>query len=68
MVAEPRATAVVWDLTGDPERPYAARVAGQEWLIRLGDFPAEPLYTLLIDGAAMESFDSWPEAWTRPDR
>jgi hypothetical protein len=38
----------------------------QTWLIRLGDFPAEPLYTLLVDGAEIESFDAWPAAWTRP--
>ena len=59
---------VTWIATGDAERPYAARVAGLEWLIHLGDFPAEPLYTLLVNGADVESFDTWPEAWTRPER
>jgi hypothetical protein len=41
-------------------------VDGQTWLVRLGDFPAEPFYTLLIDGIEVESFDDWPPAWTRP--
>jgi hypothetical protein len=41
-------------------------VLGLEWRIRLGDFPAEPLYTLAIDGTPIESFDTWPAAWTRP--
>ena len=59
---------VVWTDTGDPEWPYAAVVAGQDWVIRLGDFPAEPLYTLLVDGAEVESFDTWPDAWTRPEQ
>jgi hypothetical protein len=66
-MAEPRDTAVAWIATGDAEWPYAAKVAGQNWLIRIGDFPAEPFYTLTIDGEAVVSFDTWPEAWTRPD-
>ncbi len=67
-MAEPRATPVVWDPTGDPHMPYRARVAEQEWLVHLGELPAEPLYTLTIDGAEVESFDTWPEVWARPGR
>jgi hypothetical protein len=33
--------------------------------IRLNDFPAQPLYTLLIDGEAALDFDDWPVAWQR---
>lgn len=57
---------VTWTRTGDPEHPYGAEVEGCRWLIRLGDFPAEPLYTLLVDGAEIGSFDTWPETWARP--
>jgi hypothetical protein len=59
-------TSVGWTQTADVNHPYEARVDGHDWLIRLGDFPAEPLYTLLVDGAEIGSFDTWPESWTRP--
>lgn len=49
----------------DPEHPFEAEVDGERWLIRLGDFPEEPLYTLLIDGEAVLTFDDWPATWRR---
>ena len=61
-------TRVTWTRTADVDRPYRATVQGKQWVLQLGDFPAEPLYTLLIDGAEVESFDTWPEAWTRRER
>jgi hypothetical protein len=53
--------------TDDVEHPWAASVDGRTWVLRLGDFPAEPVYALLIDGAEVASFDTWPEAWERPE-
>jgi hypothetical protein len=64
-VSSPFETPVIWFRSEDVEPQWVARVDGREWLLRLGDFPAEPLYTLLIDGAEVESFDAWPEAWIR---
>ena len=58
---------VTWSRTDDVEHPWAARVDGCDWLLRLGDFPAEPFYTLLIDGVEVASFDTWPEAWQHPE-
>ncbi|MEI7609614.1 MAG: hypothetical protein WCJ64_19715 [Rhodospirillaceae bacterium] len=55
-----------WRATGDALMPYAAAVAGSEWRLRVNDFPAEPFYTLLIDGREAGDFDDWPEAWQRP--
>ena len=59
-------TVVVWTRTADVDEPYSALVDGRAWALRLGDFPAEPLYTLFVDGESVGAFDTWPEAWTRP--
>ena len=59
-------TVVAWTKTSDLDHPYETQVDGHRWLVRLGHFPAEPLYTLLVDGEAISSFDTWPETWTRP--
>ena len=57
---------VRWQRTTDGEWPYRASAAGHELAIRVNDFPAEPLYTLLVDGKKVEDLEEWPEAWTRP--
>jgi len=59
-------TLVTWTRTDDVHQPLSAVVDGEAWTFRLGDFPAEPLYILLIDGEEVGSFDTWPAAWTRP--
>lgn len=61
-----REVALVWSPTGDAECPYEAHVEAQRWRVRVGDFPAEALYTLLVDGAETERFDAWPACWRRP--
>lgn len=62
----PEKRAVIWRATGRAEFPYAADVNGQRWEIRVNDFPAEPLYTLLINSVAYADYDEWPTAWKRP--
>jgi hypothetical protein len=52
--------------TASAERPYEAEVDGRRWTVRVNDFPAEPLYTLLVDGEPVEDLDAWPPAWRRP--
>jgi len=54
---------VAWTRTIDVDQPYSALVDGRAWTLRLGDFPAEPLYTLLVDGEVIGSFDTWPPSW-----
>jgi len=56
-------TVVAWTRTIDVDQPYSALVDGRAWTLRLGDFPAEPLYTLLVDGEVIGSFDTWPPSW-----
>ena len=57
---------VTWQSVNDPEQPYQAVVSGVTWQIRLNDFPAQPLYTLLIDGQPIGDLDDWPASWQRP--
>lgn len=59
-------TGVVWRRAETAEFPYAAEVAGRSWAIRVNDFPAEPMYSLYIDGAEIGDFDDWPGCWQRP--
>lgn len=59
---------VRWEPTGETTWPLRAEVDGERWRIRLGDFPAEPGYTLVIGDEDVESFDDWPDAWHDPGR
>ena len=57
---------VEWLRTGDAEYPWRTEVDGQEWLIRVNDFPDNVLYSLMVDGAEVKGIDDWPAAWKRP--
>ncbi len=56
---------IQWEKSQHPEFPYTAKVAGKIWKIRLNDFPAEPLYTLLIDEHPIGDFDDWSPVWRK---
>jgi hypothetical protein len=56
---------VVWRKGPDTEHPYEAKEKGAYLLIRLNDFPAENLYTLLVDQREVANFDDWPPNWER---
>lgn len=60
-------TEVRWDESGDDERPYRASVGGENWSLRLNDFPAQPLYTLFVGAKEIGHVEDWPAAWKRPD-
>ncbi|GGM25245.1 hypothetical protein ACFFX1_09490 [Dactylosporangium sucinum] len=59
-------TPIRWEHSGDGEFPYHAEVDGRSLTVRVNDFPAEPLYTLLVDGAELVDLDDWPPVWRRP--
>lgn len=40
-----------------------ADVAGAQWALRLNDFPDEPLFTLVAEGAEIIHFNDWPAEW-----
>lgn len=59
--------AVAWKHTGTAEFPFTAEVDGKRYTIRLNDFPAEPMYTLISDGIELDDLEDWPVAWVMPD-
>jgi len=61
------AMAIKWNESKDPQFPYRAVVDGKPLTLRLNDFPAENLYTLIADATEI-SFDDWPSAWTKNTR
>jgi hypothetical protein len=45
---------------------FEAHIDVSHWSTRLNDFPAEPLYSLLINGDEVMHFDDWPTHWNQP--
>lgn len=64
--SDPSLRSIAWQRSSRAEFPYLAEVDGQHWVVRVNDFPAEAMYTLLIDGAERADYDDWPAAWRRP--
>lgn len=58
---------IVWLESPDPDYPYSARKDQDNYLIRINDFPAESLYTLIVNNEEAEDLDDWPEQWIRLD-
>jgi uncharacterized protein YjaG (DUF416 family) len=56
---------LAWTATGDVDHPWAARVDGVPWRVRLNDFPDDFMYSLVIDDAEVAGFHDWPETWQR---
>ena len=57
---------IIWKRTTDAHYPFAAEFEGEKCMIRLNDFPDEHLYTLIVGGKEVVSFDDWSAKWTRP--
>jgi len=66
MKADLLQVAITWKHTGDAELPYTAEVQGRTYTIRINDFPAEPLYTLISEGTELRDLEDWPPAWVMP--
>jgi hypothetical protein len=45
---------------------YQTQAQGHELRLTINDSPAEPFYTLFVDGEAVASFDDFPAHWTKP--
>ncbi|MCP9493048.1 MAG: hypothetical protein MSG64_01200 [Pyrinomonadaceae bacterium MAG19_C2-C3] len=59
---------IIWKKSSDPFHPFVANFEGERCVIRLNDFPAEHLYTLIVDGEEVSDFDDWSEHWLRPSQ
>jgi phosphatidylinositol kinase/protein kinase (PI-3 family) len=58
---------VQWnEQAGDVNYPFISIVDGEEWKLRLNDFPEEYLYTLIVNDKAIFSFNDLPETWKYP--
>jgi hypothetical protein len=42
---------------------YKAIIRGEHWRLVMGDFPSEPLWTLMINSIAVAHFTTWPPEW-----
>jgi len=59
-------TPITWERASDPELLYQATHHGHVFTIRLNDFPAEPLFTLLLGNEELADLEDWPASWSRP--
>jgi hypothetical protein len=57
--------AIHWRKSRNAAVPWVASYKGRTLELRLGDFPAEPLYTLVADGVDVVTLGSWPDDWIR---
>jgi hypothetical protein len=57
-----------WKRTRDARYPFESTFERKKCVIRLNEFPDEHMYTLLVDGRELMSFDDWSPNWNRPGR
>lgn len=58
---------ITWQNSKNGVYPYFFKKGNAEFEIRVNDFPAEPVYTLIVDGKEISNLESWPENWQRPN-
>lgn len=56
---------VSWSSTGDVFTPWRASHRGDDWIVRVNEYPDDHLCTLIIDGENVGDFDDWPRSWPR---
>lgn len=65
-LAKLSAQALVWRKTEDAEFPFAGEIGGRPALVRINDFPAEPLLSIIVEGQNVGNLEEWPAAWAKP--
>jgi hypothetical protein len=61
-----RTLPLFWQPMADARFPHAAHARNRRYVLRLDDFPAELVHTLMHEGEALLDFDDWPSAWIGP--
>jgi hypothetical protein len=56
---------VKWSKTLDPTMLWRSENGSDVLIVRVNDFPEEPLYSLLVNGDEVGNFDGWPAQWER---
>lgn len=56
---------ISWSKTRAAVDMWRSEVGRDTWTVRVNDFPEEHLYTLLVNGDEIGSFDEWPKPWLR---
>lgn len=56
-----------WRRGADAEYPYECIYDGESLRVKVNDFPAEHLYSLLVNDNEFASFDDWPISWVRDE-
>lgn len=54
-----------WQETEDTDFPFAGHWGGAAARLRLNDHPAEPLFSIIVQGQNVGNLEAWPEAWSR---
>jgi hypothetical protein len=60
-----RSAKVDWEPAKDGESVFVAAFDGKLVYLRLNEFPAEPLCTLIVDGLEAD-LEDFPASWTLP--
>jgi len=56
---------ILWDKTDDSNFVFSSEFRNTEILLRLNDFPDEPLCTLIVNDASID-LDEFPDGWSLP--
>jgi hypothetical protein len=64
-----RGKAVFWEVRPISDHPYFyhAHVGGQDWWLRLNNFPEEPCFTLMVGGQEIIHLNDWPPEWKKKE-
>lgn len=57
---------IEWEESGDSEYPFCAIINNKRLVLRLNDFPEEPMYTLLVNNQEVIDLDGVPSTWQIP--
>jgi hypothetical protein len=51
-----------------PDGGYIANTHGENWRLQLGDFPTDPMWTLLVNMREVARFTEWPPEWKKEEQ